>query len=445
MSLRTERGLNLVLWCGAVLAIGLFCYGAAANANQINLDIDRVDQAAYLTYARNLYKTAYHYVGGRNRMPIYPFLLSWIYNFDLSDNEFFIRAKYFNIALSAALLPGIFFLLRQKLALLPAISLWLITTFTVFMFRAGYVQVELLFYVLNFCCFLIGWQLLKQPSWWLSILAGLLFGITHLTKASILPALLLLLVCLILRGLFAKQQSGSSRRSAIAHHLLNISLVVLFFLLTVSPYISASQRFFGQYFYNVNSTFYLWYDSWEEAEQGTRIRDDNEGWPQMPADQIPSLSKYLQEHTAAQMLDRLGSGVIEVYSVVNTSYGYWKYVLLYLTAAIALMVTNFRLMGSKLKQYWWIALFLVGYFVGYLTLYAWYAPIAEGNRFILAQFLPFMLTLAVIQQRLAPTQQIARNLKINLFKCLNFVILGIILFELYPIMTDRILTTFAAT
>jgi hypothetical protein len=114
MSLRTERGLNLVLWCGAVLAIGLFCYGAAANANQINLDIDRVDQAAYLTYARNLYKTAYHYVGGRNRMPIYPFLLSWIYNFDLSDNEFFIRAKYFNIALSAALLPGIFFLSPAK-------------------------------------------------------------------------------------------------------------------------------------------------------------------------------------------------------------------------------------------------------------------------------------------------------------------------------------------
>ncbi|NJL23605.1 MAG: hypothetical protein HC895_26895, partial [Leptolyngbyaceae cyanobacterium SM1_3_5] len=86
------------------------------------------------------------------------------------------------------------------------------------------------------------------------------------------------------------------------------------------------------------------------------------------------------------------------------------------------------------------------YFLAYLLLYAWYAPIASGNRFVLAQFLPLMLTLVIVQQQLSshqPTIAI-QQFKINGFHSFNFLILGMILFELYPILSDRIHTTFAA-
>ncbi|MBD2090594.1 hypothetical protein H6F67_12090 [Microcoleus sp. FACHB-1515] len=451
MNSKTDRILNLSLRNGAIIAIGLmciglFCYGAIANATQVNLDVNRVDQQAYLAYARNLFSTNYHFVGGRNRMPIYPFLLSWIYDFRWSETEFFTRAKYFNIALSAALLPGIFLLLRQRLMLLPAIVIWLITTFTVFMFRAGYVQVELLFYVLNFCCFLLMWQLLKRPTWWLSSFTGIVFGVTHLTKASILPGMLIFFGCLALRGIFGDRSPSQTRKRSIAHHFLCIALSTAFFLFTVSPYITTSYRFFGKHFYNVNSTFYIWYDTWEQAEQGTRIHDDHEGWPQMPADQIPSLEKYLRERTPLQMLDRLGSGIKEQYAVVSSGYGYWKYVVIYMAATLILMGTNFRTVARSIKQSWWLALFVGAYFLGYLLLYAWYAPIASGNRFVLAQFLPLIITLAIAQQQMSkhrPTIAI-QKFKVNWFYGFNFLILGIILFELYPILSDRIHTTFAA-
>ena len=37
----------------------------------------------------------------------------------------------------------------------------------------------------------------------------------------------------------------------------------------LGPYLSTSKRVFGQYFYNVNSTFYMWYDDWPHASVGT--------------------------------------------------------------------------------------------------------------------------------------------------------------------------------
>jgi multisubunit Na+/H+ antiporter MnhB subunit len=39
-----------------------------------------------------------------------------------------------------------------------------------------------------------------------------------------------------------------------------------------------------------------------------------------------------------------------------------------------------------------LAFFLATYFSGYLLLYAWYAPIGDGPRFVLALFLPVLYT-----------------------------------------------------
>ncbi|NJN85135.1 MAG: hypothetical protein HC881_00875 [Leptolyngbyaceae cyanobacterium SL_7_1] len=99
---------NLCLVLGAIFFLSLYSYGAIEHARRVNLDVSRVDQAAYLGYAENLYDSDYNYVSGRNRMPVYPFLLSFIYQPDFSENDFFTRSKYFNIALSASLLPAIF-------------------------------------------------------------------------------------------------------------------------------------------------------------------------------------------------------------------------------------------------------------------------------------------------------------------------------------------------
>lgn len=445
----------------AVLFIFLYVNGASEHSEIVNLDVDASDQAAYLSYARNLYETDYNIVGGRNRMPVYPMLLSLIYNPDLTQNQFFARSKDFNIALSAALLPSLFLLFSRTFPFALSANLWLITTFTVFIFKAGYAQTELLFYFLNFCAFLMMYKMLKEPEVKLGILTGLVLGIAHLTKASVMPGLAIFGLFFIIKEIYSffnlendtapKQFNLLNKikhiKQEIVLHLLSLLLVFLTFLGVIFPYVSTSQRFFGQPFYNVNSNFYIWYDSWEEAEAGTRSYGDNKGWPEMPSNQIPSARKYLQEHTAQQILDRFIKGIKKVFSVAYKSYGYFKYVLLYGTVALLLSLLNPFESLAIFKRHLFPTLFCLFYFLIYLLIYAWYVPVASGNRFTLALFMPLMFFLATIihtQARYHPSISIYKA-QIKWFNPFNFLVLGIILFELHSILTDRIITLFAGS
>ena len=128
-------------------------------------------------------------------MPVYPFLQSLFYDTDMTDEQFFTEGKYRNLLLSVVLLTVIGVILANSFGLSHSVILTLITTFTVFMFKAGYFQTEVLFYFLSIVCFLLFWHLLRNPSQWrLAVHTGVVVGITHLTKASILPALLLFLL-----------------------------------------------------------------------------------------------------------------------------------------------------------------------------------------------------------------------------------------------------------
>ncbi|MBD1999198.1 hypothetical protein H6G00_21710 [Leptolyngbya sp. FACHB-541] len=436
-----------------LLLLVLYIYGAVEHSKRINLDITRVDQEAYLSYTRSLYETNYNFVGGRNRMPIYPFLQSLVYDPNLTENEAFTRGKYFNIALSVAILPCLFLIFQRFFSRLQAINLLLITAFTVFLFRAAYFQAEILFYFLSFCGFLLMAWMLNKPSWKLGIATGVLMGITHLTKASILPGLALFVLAFLAQSIYLfysnlrnKTFSFNEVKNNFLLRILSLALVIFCFLLTVYPYISTSQRVFGHYFYNVNSTFYIWYDSWNEAKQGTRAYGDGKGWPEMPPEQIPSLEKYLQEHTASDIFERLFDGLNKVIVVAKDSYGYFKYLVIYL--AIALLTTLANLRSLKItKSQVFLLFFYFSYFTAYTLLYAWYIPIASGNRFTLALFLPLMFCLAAAINANAserPQIQLAGK-QFSWFHLFNLFVLGMILFELYPILTNRIVTTFAGT
>ena len=51
------------------------------------------DQAAYLNYAKKISQTDFRHMGDRNRMPVYPTLISFFYKKGMSDKEFFEKAK----------------------------------------------------------------------------------------------------------------------------------------------------------------------------------------------------------------------------------------------------------------------------------------------------------------------------------------------------------------
>jgi hypothetical protein len=434
---------------GAILVVAvLYWYGALVQLESVNTDMDSTDQGAYLDYARTLYESNYTVIGGRNRMPVYPAIQSLFYRADMDDAAFFVRGKYVNLVLSMGLLAGLAFVFHRSFTSLHSLNLILIVAFTVFIFKAGYFQAELLFYFVNFCLFLLMWRLLRRMSWRLAILAGVVAGLAHLIKASILPGLVVFLVLAGVKwGLVTIRSRHASNdpvpAKSAASPLLGVLLVGAFFLLTVFPYINTSKRVFGHYFYNVNSTFYIWYDSWEEAKQGTRAHGDRVGWPDMPPEEIPSMSKYLREHTLQQVGGRLVNGGLRVLNNVVRSYGYFKYIVIYLCLLAVAILRSRRRASQAVKSNPFLCLFLVVYLAGYFLLYSWYAPIADGNRLVLAQFIPLMFTISSVLHTLLRSSRLkARGHSVRTTVVCNLALLTVVIADIYLVLTERVGTMY---
>lgn len=325
-------------------------------------------------------------------MPVYPFLQSLFHHQEMSDEEYFRRGKTVNIVLSVVLLVMIFAVLRKRIGEPGATALTLITAFTLFMFRAGWFQAELLYYFLSFLLFILYLDTLRSPTYLRAAAIGVLAGVAHLTKASVLPGLTLFVVCLGIRvGVSLARRHAANKPQLIMAPLLVLAL----FLGVIYPYISTSKQYFGHYFYNVNSTFYMWYDSWDEAKRGTNAHGDTVSWPKMPADQIPSFARYLQQHTPSQIAYRIGRGFLIVGYVAWLSHGYLTYVFLFSCFAILLLIQHREELGSLADPDSSIlVLFVALYFAAYLFLYIWYTPIAGGPRLTQSLFLPFMYAVA---------------------------------------------------
>lgn len=167
----------------------LYIGGASYQGFVVNNDMNRTDQKSYMDYAKEMNLSNYKYVGGRNRMPFFPFLMSFVYVQNLSDEEYFFRGKLANILLSIVFLCSIYFIVQRYFTLVESQIFIFIAGFTVFMFKAGYFQCELLFYFMNFCLFLLLFFFLKKPGYLTGTLSGVFAAGAYLTKASIIPSI----------------------------------------------------------------------------------------------------------------------------------------------------------------------------------------------------------------------------------------------------------------
>ena len=71
-----------------VSMIALFIWGASRQSMLVNTNMHSTDQSAYMDYAKNMARTHFQFVGGRNRMPIYPGFMSLFYRQGMSDEDF---------------------------------------------------------------------------------------------------------------------------------------------------------------------------------------------------------------------------------------------------------------------------------------------------------------------------------------------------------------------
>ncbi len=398
---------SILLRVGLFAALSVFyVIGATTHAERVNTSKARGDQSGYLWDAQNV-RANWNgqqppvVIGQRNRMPVYAGFLALFWDPADSNEVFFEKAKRWNIYLSLGLLAILALLLPRYLPPLSATNLTLVVAFGYFVYRAGYTQSELLFYFLFFLTFLLFVTLLCRPATWttagLAFAAGGVAGVAHLTKASLLP--LMGLVVVVLLGAAA---AGLIARSRHAWRTLAIAAALTAgFLLVLSPYLQTNKKVFGRYFYNVNTTFYIWYNDWPEASVGTILHGDGVGWPTMPPEQLPSAARYWREHTLGQIAARVGGGLWDMVDRSYKTFWYFKYVVLYVGMLAAIAIKRRRELVALVRARLALTAFVLLYGSVYLLGVAFYHPISGTGttRFLMAHLLPLLFTTAVIMAR----------------------------------------------
>jgi len=369
--------------------LAIYFVGAYYHADHVNTNMKRGDQLGYMHTAEKMHRTHYRYLGDRNRMPLYSWFVSANYRPGMDYELYFSRGKVQNIVFSMFFLVWIFFLVQKSVAFGSALNLIGVTAFTVYVFRAGYIQCEIVYYSLTFTLFFLMIRLIRRPAVSTAILTGIAASLTHLTKSAVLPGVFIFLV-------FYLGRFDRAGRKNIAKRTISAVVFLIVFLAVIFPYINDSKKIFGHYFYNVNSTFYVWTDSWDEVRRSTRAHGDRVGWPDMPPELIPSPQKYFREHTTKQMFRRVLHGMLRLKNEFAVSYGYQFFVILYLLFAGAAVWLDTRKYGEWIRREFWLFSFVSVYFGCYMILYAWMVPMNGGPRFMLAHFLPLMFVLLVI-------------------------------------------------
>ncbi len=393
------------------IALAAFYVPAASeHARRVNTSKARGDQTGHLWDAQNVYanwhgRTPPALIGDRNRMPLYAGFLALLYDPSIPDDQFFVLAKRWNIRLSVGLLAILAVLFAWRLPSIVATNLTLIAAFGVFIFRAGYAQAELLFYFLFLVAFVALCGVLDdrrapvvQSAF--AVAGGLFAGLAYLTKASALPLVGIFLVVTVVRELAALtthvREGNVEAPVRLMRRLVPPALLLAVFLAVLAPYLAANKLAFGRYFYNVHSTFYTWYDDWPQASVGTVLHGDGVGWPAMPERDIPTPMKYWRTHTVAQILARIGGGFRDMVVGSYTTFWYFKYVVLYLAIAIALVAARRRAVLELVRSHSVLSAFLLLYGLVYLVGTAFYEPVAGTGttRLLLTHVMPLLFVLS---------------------------------------------------
>jgi hypothetical protein len=390
-----------------LLILAIYGFDAHARRRLMSTPASLGDQGAYLAHAQNMRESGYAYVAERNRMPVFPFLLSLIYRPDLSETQALRRAQAFNVNLSIILLLLLFLIFRKFFPPLHAMALLCATAFGVFVYRAVNAQTEVLFYFVSFCGFVLLLRMLIAPRWWLAALSGATMGLAHLTKASVLPALGVWAVVALSQVICDFRARGGDGSGNAFRRLGMLLLGIAAFFAVVFPYIQTSKRIYGQYFYNINSTFVMWCDSSSESSKFLDDYGEKAKWRELPSDQIPSFTKYWREHSIAQMVYRMIHGLRRVATQNLMAIGYYKFVLAFMVAGGVLWLRQSQRARQLVAEEPFAAAFCILFFVVYLLLYGWYDAIVNDTRFILSIFLPFVFAASLFVLKMGKDRVVA--------------------------------------
>jgi hypothetical protein len=379
----------LLAGCGYVAA-------ALRQKDRLNLSATAGGQMPYLVYAQHVATDGWFgHFGDRNRMPFVPVLVSLVYAADWQ--QFVTRASWLAIALSLVLLGGMAFVAYRNLSPLMATAFLLIVAVAVFSPQASFVQADLAYYALFFCSWWAMVRLIDRPTILCASMVGLLLGLTYLTKASVLLAVPIFLGVLVLRALLSRRIDPNF---APKRAILAASVALIVFLGVIFPYLQNNHKRFGRYFYNVNTTFFVWCDSWSQAQHFAEKYSIDRQFPDALPEAIPGPQNYWRTHSMEQIARRIGYGFKTLGRLAVESASF-KYLVFLGVCAVVLAIISPSAARELFQRPRWPVLFSILLLGAYMLAYAWYVVVAYGDRFVLSLVPPVLFALCAYIDRVA--------------------------------------------
>ena len=368
-----------------VIGIKYLLFSGFAYYLAFNIHIYPIyDELAYLDHVKTIgLSDNFWYLGDRNRMPLFNYLLFLFYDSSLDGQSIYERLQLANIILTISINFAFFYLLKRYFS---STLLALITnTFILFLPLSAFVGeviVESTYYAF-FCIYLLVFFNIKEsnkPSDFIKF--GFAGAILYLFKATGLLIFLISVVYLLYR---------MPNKNNIKNILYSLSA----FFITTAPYLIENYiKFRKNIFYNVNTTFYVWYDSWEQVENGTKKYGDRVGWPNIDESLIPSASKYLQSHTLTEVLERFYFGLesfLQHYLILGSNGFIFFLSIIMISLLNYFIFKNRKLINRKSIEfelkYTFILLSIL------LPTSFWYSYIANSVRFTILLFIPVYILL----------------------------------------------------
>lgn len=388
----------VLLWLPIAWA---YVWAAREQKAQLNLSATAGGQMPYLVYAQRVAEDGLlGHFGDRNRMPLIPILTSLVYDPDW--DTFVERASWAAVLSSMLVLVGVGAVAYCSLSVAEATAFTLIVAAAVFLPQASFVQADLAYYGLFFCMWWMMARLVHEPGVGRALAVGALLGVTYLTKASALLALPILLAVLAVKSAVSawarRRRMGGT--PSILRPLIAGAVVTAVFSACTSPYLLNNHARFGRFFYNVNTTFFVWCDNWRQAKGFMDEYQIDRRYPQAPAEAVPGPFNYWKTHAPRQIAQRLAYGCWTLGKLAWEG-PYAKYVVLLLLGCLALSVTRRAEAIRVWHEHRWPILLTTAMLAGYFLAYAWYVVVAYGDRFVASLLLPAMFATFLLIDKLA--------------------------------------------
>lgn len=359
----------------ATLAV-LFWRGAEQHGDTINREVTYNDQKVYMNMAASLKESGYSYFVPRMRMPFYAVYLSLFYRSGTTVSDFFPIARRANIALALGCVIAIGLVFRWWLGWGMATALALISGFTWYVEKAGYVQPEaMLVMFVGIGCAMLG-ELLLAPAWWKAVLAGLMLAGWHMTKASGPAILGIFMIAWTLKMIWP----GDTRRRAL---LTSLGIMLGSFLVPTAPYLIQTTKVFGSPFYNTQSKYFVWCEGVDEKHAVQLL--DVDVRPPTPEDEksLPTAKKFMAKHSLKDVKKRFQKGYAGMMRNAEEQHTELLFAVKFCLCMLLLSIGIYPKKAWALarERVWQIA-FAFGVVTAFGALFSWIQPIRVGPRMI---------------------------------------------------------------